>query len=263
MEHPVRPDERRARPREPELEPEPGPEPEADPRKLSAVFFHPLLGSVALILILSFTCTVARLVLVIQLHKFWARGLPTLCSGAITSIPYGSLDVETAFTFEAISNALATQIDDNDNMCHTPNYSLGLSKGLMASINACLIAVGVFDMIGTDLVLGRLWWSLFLDGRKLRSFRCALAWVVVALGLDATAIYYSSRTERPAILGLSVVIIMGLAKQGQSIQEWWRHPGYSRTPVYDVLQRRSTSTEPAPSSTGEVPQMRMFNAGSD
>ncbi|OQV05369.1 hypothetical protein CLAIMM_10125 [Cladophialophora immunda] len=133
MEHPVRPDERRARPREPELEPEPEPEPvpEADPRELFAVFFHPLLGSVALTLILSFACTVARLLLVTQLHKFWARGLPTLCSGAIVSIPYGSLDVETAFTFEAISNALATQIYGNDNMCRTTNYSLGLSKGLM------------------------------------------------------------------------------------------------------------------------------------
>jgi hypothetical protein len=222
MEHPIRGgvhpvrgderrtrDERRARPREPEVEPEPEPkaETETDPRALFAVFFHPLLGSVALILILSFACTVARLVLVAQLHEFWARGLPTLCSGAIASIPYGSLDVETAFTFEAISNALATQIYDNDDMCRTTNYSLGLSEGLMASTHAYLIATGVLDMVGTDLVLGFLWWSLFLDGRKLHSFRCALAWLVVALGLDATAIYYSSRVRRPAILGLSVVIM--------------------------------------------------------
>ncbi|OQV05368.1 hypothetical protein CLAIMM_10124 [Cladophialophora immunda] len=78
-------------------------------------------------------------------------------------------------------------------------------------------------MIGTDLVLGLLWWSLFLDGCKLHSFRWALAWVVVALGLDATAIYYSSRTGRPAILGLSVVIIsivIGSNSALQEIQTW-------------------------------------------
>ncbi|KIX08583.1 uncharacterized protein Z518_03239 [Rhinocladiella mackenziei CBS 650.93] len=108
MEFPIPPEVRTAAPREPQ--------PQRELRRNFRSLLNPLLILVILTLITSFTCTVARLALVVKLNAYWNEGVPTLCYGVVAVLPYGTLDTETAFMFEAISNAIAVQTYDNNSM---------------------------------------------------------------------------------------------------------------------------------------------------
>jgi len=201
MEFPIQPDVRAAAPREPQ--------PQRELQRNLGAPLHRLLILVMLTLITSFACTVARLTLVVKLNAYWREGVPTLCYGAIAALPYGTLDTATAFLFEAISNAIAVQTYDNYPMllCHTPNYSLGLSTGVMYSIYASLSAISAFDLFGTTVIQGLCWWRLYAGRCKVYMFRWSLGWSLIVLGLDAVAVYEGSRIGRSTILALSAVIL--------------------------------------------------------
>ena len=178
------------------------------PRDFSALS-HRLPILVILTLTMNFSCTVARLAIVGKLNRYWNMGVPALCNGAVTALPYGTLDADTAFLFEAVSNAVAVQTYGNNalNGCHSRDYSLGLSNQVMYSTFASLSGIGALDLIGTIVVQGFCWSKLFASRCKVYIFQGALGCGLILLALDVAAIYQASRTGRSQVVGLSVVTL--------------------------------------------------------
>ena len=169
---------------------------------------NPLFKHVIATLIISFGCTVARLVFLVLEKRYWDTGVPTLCYGAIAAIPYSTLDTETAFTFEAISNAIAMQTYTvATTECLTKNYFISLSDGAKHSIYAYLSAISALDLFGIFVIQSLCWCALYVEYCTRDVFRYFRAWNLIILSLDAVAIYEASRTERATILALSVVIL--------------------------------------------------------
>jgi hypothetical protein len=202
MEFPIPPEE----PRRPQAQRED--EEEEELEEEPAAPLNPLFVLVIWTLIISFACTVARLVFLVMEKRYWHTGVPTLCYGAIAAIPYSTLDTETAFTFEAISNAIAMQTyTDVTAECLTKNYFISLSDGAKHSIYAYLSAISAFDLFGIFVIQWLCWYALYAKHCKPDVFRCLLAWNLIILSLDAVAIYETSRTESATILALSAVIL--------------------------------------------------------
>ena len=169
---------------------------------------NPLFILVIWTLIVSFACTIARLVFLILEKRYWHTGIPTLCYGAIAAVPYSTLDTETAFTFEAISNAIAMQTyTDATTECFTKNYFISLSEGAKHSIFAYLSAISALDLFGIFVIQSLCWHALYAKYCKPDVFRCLLAWNLIILSLDAVAIYEASRTKTATIFALSAVIL--------------------------------------------------------
>jgi hypothetical protein len=203
MEFPIPPEE----PRRPQAQRE-DEEEEEELEEEPAAPLNPLFVLVIWTLIISFACTVARLVFLVMEKRYWHTGVPTLCYGAIAAIPYSTLDTETAFTFEAISNAIAMQTyTDVTAECLTKNYFISLSDGAKHSIYAYLSAISAFDLFGIFVIQWLCWYALYAKHCKPDVFRCLLAWNLIILSLDAVAIYETSRTESATILALSAVIL--------------------------------------------------------
>ena len=169
---------------------------------------NPLFKRVIATLIVSFGCTVARLVFLVLEKRYWDTGVPTLCYGAIAAIPYSTLDTETAFTFEAISNAIAMQTYTvATTECLTKNYFISLSDGAKHSIYAYLSAISALDLFGIFVIQWWFWHGLYAKDCTRDEFRYLRAWNLIILSLDAVAIYEASRTKRATILALSAVIL--------------------------------------------------------
>ena len=203
MEFPIQPEDfRRPQAQREEFEEEENPEEEP------AAPLNPLFILVIWTLIVSLACTVARLVFLVLEKRYWHTGVPTLCYGAIAAIPYGTLDTEIAFTFEAISNAIAMQTyTDASTECLTKNYFISLSDGAEHSIYAYLSAISALDLFGIFVIQLLCWYKLYAKVCTLEGFHWFLAWNLIILSLDAVAIYEASRTERATILALSAVIL--------------------------------------------------------
>lgn len=202
MEFPIPPEE----PRRPQAQREDKEEEELEEEPTAPL--NPLFILVIWTLIVSFACTVARLVFLVMEKRYWHTGVPTLCYGAIAAIPYSTLDTETAFTFEAISNAIAMETyTDATTECLSKNYFVSLSDGAKHSIYAYLSAISAFDLFGIFVIQWFCWYALYAKRCKPDVFRCLLAWNLIILSLDSVAIYEASRTERATILALSVVIL--------------------------------------------------------
>jgi hypothetical protein len=203
MEFPIPPEE----PRRPQAQRE-DEEEEEELEEEPAAPLNPLFVLVIWTLIISFACTVARLVFLVMEKRYWHTGVPTLCYGAIAAIPYSTLDTETAFTFEAISNAIAMQTyTDVTAECLTKNYFISLSDGAKHSIYAYLSAISAFDLFGIFVIQWWFWHGLYAKDCTRDEFRYLRAWNLIILSLDAVAIYEASRTKRATILALSAVIL--------------------------------------------------------
>jgi hypothetical protein len=202
MEFPIQPGERRQARHAVE------PQPEEDDKNILDILSHPVLVVVLVTLNVIFACSIARLALVGQLNTFWEKGVPTLCSGVIATLPYESLGTSTAFIFESISNALAIQSYNvsSEDVCHTTDYSLDLSNHMMHSAYAYLTAVGILNILLAIPIQGYKWWTLFAKGSKLYSFRWSLVPSFIIVSLDTGAIYEAKVTKSSRILGLSIVI---------------------------------------------------------
>ena len=199
MESPIAPEARTTAPR--------GLESERELQRQFNASLHPLLILVVLTLITSVACTVARLALVVDLNTHWHEGVPTLCQGAIAAVPYGSLDITTAFTFEAISNAIAVQTyhDNRMDTCHTPDYSLRFPNSKTHSVYVSLSAISAFDLFGTVVIHGLCWWRLFARCCRLDMFSCCLCWGLIVQGLDGLAVYEAHEGNRIRGSGMLVV----------------------------------------------------------
>ena len=181
---------------------------EEEPEEEPADPLSPLFVLVMWTLIVSFACTVVRIVFLVMEKKYWHTGLPTLCSGAIAGIPYSKLDTETAFTFEAISNAIAMQIHTVATTdCFTKNFFISLSDGAKHQIYVYLSVVSAFDLLGIVVIQWLCWYALYAKSCSPRVFHRLFAWNLVILSVDAVAIYEARRTERAAVLAPSVVIL--------------------------------------------------------
>jgi hypothetical protein len=203
MEFPIPPEE----PRRPQAQRE-DEEEEEELEEEPAAPLNPLFVLVIWTLIISFACTVARLVFLVMEKRYWHTGVPTLCYGAIAAIPYSTLDTETAFTFEAISNAIAMQTyTDVTAECLTKNYFISLSDGAKHSIYAYLSAISALDLFGIFVIQWWFWHGLYAKDCTRDEFRYLRAWNLIILSLDAVAIYEASRTKRATILALSAVIL--------------------------------------------------------
>jgi hypothetical protein len=188
-----------------------GEPPQPQSQRVLQYDFRALLTSLPILVvstsITSFSFTASKLALVVKKKASWDGGVPTLCDGLVAMLPYGQLDTDTAFIFQAISNAMAVRVygNDNEGVCHTTNFSLGLPKKAMRSIYTSLIAISAFDLIGVVLIHGICWYALFTEGCKVRTFWCCLAWSFIVLALDGLAVYESNRSGSDSIVALSVI----------------------------------------------------------